>query len=58
MAHDDTKVTYEDLLERKEKVKIRLGELSSSGVDETQTFPGSKEVHWDLVMKEMVSFGS
>jgi hypothetical protein len=45
---------FEEMVERREKIRLRLAELSSTGVDDTQILPGSKEVHWDLVMKEMV----
>jgi hypothetical protein len=55
MAMEDTKVNFEQLLERKEKFRLRLSELNSSAAEDTQVLPGSKEVHWDLVMKEMVS---
>jgi hypothetical protein len=54
MATEDVKVNFAELLERKEKVRSRLSELNSSAAEDTQVLPGSKEVHWDLVMKEMV----
>jgi hypothetical protein len=54
MATEDAKVNFAELLERKEKVRSRLSELNSSAIEDTQVLPGSKEVHWDLVMKEMV----
>lgn len=56
MNSEDGKFNYDALVQRREIVRLRLGELSSSGVDDTQALPGSKEVHWDLVMKEMVSY--
>ena len=43
-----------DLLIRKEKVRARMSQLSSNGNDDVQILPGSKEVYWDNVMKEMV----
>ena len=54
MSLEDSKNNFTELLDRKEKIRARLGELSSTGVDDTQVLPGSKDVHWDLVMKEMV----
>ena len=31
-----------------------MAQLSSKGNDDVQVLPGSTEVHWDNVMKEMV----
>lgn len=49
------KLSHQELVERREIVRTRMSELSSNGGEDTQTLPGSKEVHWDLLMKEMVS---
>jgi hypothetical protein len=54
MSNTDGKLNHEMLAQRRDAVKLRLAELSSTGVDDVQPLPGAKEVHWDLVMKEMV----
>lgn len=56
LAETVQKMGPQELLDRRELVRARMGELSSNGGEDTQTLPGSKEVHWDHVMKEMVSW--
>lgn len=53
-SNDLANSSYEDLLARKETIRSRVAELSSKGNDDVQVLPGSTEVHWDNVMKEMV----
>lgn len=54
LSEDVASSAYADLLAKKEKIRARMAELSSNGNDDVQVLPGTKEVHWDNVMKEMV----
>jgi len=54
LLEDVASTAYADLLAKKEKIRARMAELSSNGNDDVQVLPGTKEVHWDNVMKEMV----
>lgn len=54
ISEDAASSAYADLLAKKEKIRARMAELSSNGNDDVQVLPGTKEVHWDNVMKEMV----
>ena len=49
-----SKLSFQELQDRREVVRTRMGEISSSGNDDVQVLPGSMEVHWDHTMKEMV----
>ena len=56
IGEDALQMSYSQLAEKKEILKARLADLSSSGNDDNQILPGSMEVHWDHTMKEMVRF--